>query len=139
MDEHSVTVDAPREAVWKAVGQYARELTRSDHGLIGTVLGTEPRSGFDVSQQTEGKCLELSGRHRFARYRLVLALTEQPDRALKLSAISYADFPGARGRLYRAVLLGSGAHILAVRHMLRTISRHAYWRASRPHPPRSVH
>ena len=43
------------------------------------------------------------------------------------------------GRLYRAVLLGSGAHILAVRHMLRTISRHAYWRASRPLPPRSVH
>jgi hypothetical protein len=125
MDEHSVTVVAPREAVWKAVRQYARGLTRSDHGLIGTVLGTEPRSGFEVSQEIEGERLALSGRHRFARYRLVFALTEQPDRALKLSAISYAVFPGARGRLYRAVLLGSGGHVLAVRHMLRTISRRA--------------
>jgi hypothetical protein len=111
--------------VWKAVRQYAHGITSSDHGLIGTVLGAEPRSGFEVSQEIEGERLALSGRHRFARYRLVFALTEQPDRALKLSAISYAAFPGPRGRLYRALLLGSGGHVLAVRHMLRTIARHA--------------
>lgn len=125
MDEHSVIVASPREAVWQSVVQYGRGLTLSRHRLLGAVLGAEPRSGFEISHQIEGERLELSGRHRFARYRLVFSLSEQRNHALKLSATSYAAFPGARGRLYRALLLGSGGHVLAVRHMLRAISRHA--------------
>jgi hypothetical protein len=125
MDEHSVIVAAPREAVWKSVVQYAHGLTQSEHRLLGAALGAEPRSGFEISHQIDGERLELSGRHHFARYRLVFALAEQATGTLKLSAISYAVFPGARGRLYRALLLGSRGHVLAVRHMLRAISRQA--------------
>ena len=125
MDEHSVTVVTPRDAVWKSVLQYGHGLTLSDRGLLGAVLGSEPRCGFEISREIEGERLELTGRHRFARYRLVFAPTEQQDRTLMLSAISYAVFPGARGRLYRALLLGTGGHVLAVRHMLRIISRRA--------------
>ncbi len=38
-----------------------------------------------------------------------------------LSARTYADFPGVGGRVYRALVVGSGAHVLAVRRMLRSV------------------
>lgn len=125
MDEHSVAVDAPREAAWEAVERYAHELTRSKRGPIASVLGTQPPSGFEVSRAVVGERLELSGQHRFARYRLAFALTEQPGRSLRLTAISYADFRGPHGRLYRTLLVRTGAHVWAVRRMLRVISRRA--------------
>lgn len=125
MDEQSVIVAAPRDAVWESVVQFGHGLTLSDRRLLGRVLGAEPGSGFEISHRIEGERLELSGRHRFARYRLVFALTEQRNRTLKLSAVSYAAFPGVRGRLYRALLLASRGHVLAVRHMLRSIARDA--------------
>jgi hypothetical protein len=125
MDEHGVPVDAPREAVREAVERYADRLARSQHALVGTVLGTEPRSGFEISRKIEGERLEMSGRHRFSRYRVAFALAEQPDGALRLSATSYAEFPGVHGKLYRTLLLRTGAHIWAVRRMLRAISRRA--------------
>lgn len=123
MDEHRVSLEAPREAVWEAVERYARRLANADHRLLSAALRTEPRSGFEVSQEIEGELVELSGRHRFADYRLVFALTEDRPGEVELSAISYAAFLGAGGRLYRALLLGTKAHVLSVRHMLRSIRR----------------
>ena len=123
LDEHSVTLQARQSVVWQAVKHYAYGLAQSDHVVLSRVLGTEPRSGFEVTEQVEGERLALAGRHRFARYRLVFELAELPSNATKLSALSYAAFPGARGRLYRGLLTGTRGHVLAVRHMLRTIQR----------------
>jgi len=123
LDRHSATLQASQSAVWKAVRQYACGLTQSDHVLLARVLGTEPKSGFELAEQVEGKCLALTGRHRFARYRLVFELDAEPSNATKLSVLSFAAFPGACGRLYRGLLMGTGGHVLAVRHMLRTIQR----------------
>lgn len=123
LDEHSATFEASRSATWQAVGRYARGLASADHVVLSRVLGTEPRSGFEVTEEVEGERLALTGRHRFARYRLVFELSAGTSNATRLSVLSFAAFPGARGRLYRGLLLGTGGHVLAVRHMLRTIER----------------
>ena len=123
LDENSATVHASQSAVWHAVRRYAHGLAQSDHAVLGRVLGTEPRSGFELAEEVERERVVLTGRHRFARYRLVFELAAEPSNATKLSVLSFATFPGARGRLYRGLLMGTRGHVLAVRHMLRTIQR----------------
>lgn len=107
--------------MWPAVRRYARAMVRSEHAVLGRILGTAPRSGFELVEEIENERVALAGRHRFARYRLVFVLDEAPADATKLSVQSFAAFSGTRGRLYRALLMGSGGHVFAVRHMIRTI------------------
>jgi hypothetical protein len=123
LDEHSAILRGSPSAAWQAVRQYALSLAQSDHVVLGRLLGTDPPSGFDVAEEITGERMALAGRHRFARYRLVFELEERPGNATKLSVLSFAAFPGVRGRLYRALLMGTGGHVIAVRHMLRTIER----------------
>jgi len=125
LDKHSATVHASQSVAWRAVRRYACGLAQADHVVLGPILGTEPRSGFELAEEVEGERLALTGRHRFARYRLVFELNAEPSNAttLTLSVLSFAAFPGARGRLYRGLLMGTRGHVLAVRHMLRTIQR----------------
>jgi hypothetical protein len=62
VDQHAVTIAAPRDRVWAALRQYATATTR-------------------------------------------------------------ASFPGARGQAYRALVIGTRAHVLATRHMLHAVRR----------------
>jgi hypothetical protein len=124
LDQHTATFQASQPAVWQAVRRYARGLVHADHAVLGRILGTEPRSGFDLAEEVEGERVALTGRHRFARYRLVFELEAEAGDATRLSILSFAAFPGARGRLYRGLLMGTGGHVVAVRHMIRTIRRH---------------
>ena len=82
-------------------------------------LGGEPQRRRTVDEAPDEQ-LRLAGRHRFSRYQLVFGLSDDADGTL-LSARTYADFPGLHGRVYRALVIGSGAHVLAVRHMLRSV------------------
>lgn len=117
-------VDAPREAVWTALLAYAEYSLRIDRaGPLAALLGTEPRPGFAIVASEPAERLTLAGRHRFSRYRLVFALDEAPGGATRLSASSYAVFPGPHGRLYKLLVIDSRAHVLATRHLLREIRR----------------
>jgi hypothetical protein len=40
-----------------------------------------------------------------------------------LTATTRAAFPGARGQAYRALVIGTRAHVLATRHMLHAVRR----------------
>lgn len=123
LDEHSATFRASHAAVWQAVRRYAHAIARSDHAVLGRILGTVPRSGFELTEEIENERVALTGRHRFARYRLVFVLDGTSDDATKLSVQSFAAFPGTRGRLYHAFLMGSRGHAFAVKHMIRTIQQ----------------
>lgn len=123
LDEHSATFAASQSAVWQAVSRYARSMAHSDHAVLGRLLGTEPESGFELAEEVEHEHLVLTGRHRFARYRLVFKLDGESSNSTKLSVLSFAEFPGARGRLYRRLLMGTRGHELAIRRMLHTIGR----------------
>lgn len=123
LDEHRLGIAAPRDLVWAALMRYVASLGVSEGGPLARLLGTEPRTGFAVSRAVPGQQLNLSGRHRFARYTLVFEVAEVPDGQTVLCARSYADFPGLHGRAYRALVIGTRFHVVATRRLLRSIRR----------------
>ena len=136
VDEHQVLVSAPADAVWRSL---TAQVNRSfgGAGTVAHLLGTQPRRGagtpldqgatlpgFRVAEAVPGSFARLTGRHRFSRYALTLTLAARPDGTL-LSARTDAAFPGPHGRLYRALVIGSGAHRLFVRRLLDAVRRQA--------------
>jgi hypothetical protein len=69
--------------------------------------------------------LALEGRHRFSRYALTFRIDDLGDGASRLRAETRAEFPGARGSVYRALVIGTRGHTLATRRMLNSVGRRA--------------
>ena len=128
IDAHSVTLSVPPPDVFEATSAYVRRSLLRAPRLLTAVLGASPSGGFEVTAAVPDERLELSGAHRFATYRLVFSISPVSSGSL-LTASSYGDFPGLRGRVYRALVVSSGGHVLAVRRMLRAIERRT------EHPP----
>ena len=112
VDAHAIDVGAPRERVWPEVGAamrgfasvpgtalLARVLDARERGGLGTFPqpGTAA-GGFRVTEHDEPRRLVLSGRHRFARYRLSFLLD---------------------------AVIGTRGHVVVVRRMLAGIRRRA--------------
>jgi hypothetical protein len=124
VDEHAITIAASRERAWTALQRYASASLRiADRQPLAKLLGPQPRAGFEIVQAEPGRGLMLEGRHRFSRYRLTFTLADGPAGTTQLRAATYAAFPGVHGQLYRALVIGSRAHRIAVRHMLRSVRR----------------
>ena len=133
VDTHRVRVDASSDAVWAAVlAVMRRRMSGSER--FGRLLGCEPAKasatftgrpgeavpGFRVLAAEPGRRLVLRGRHRFADYALTFVLDGGG-----LLAETHAAFPGLRGALYRAAVIGSGGHGLITRRLLRQMARAA--------------
>jgi hypothetical protein len=131
-------VEAGPEAVWRGLARYwggpgarvASAGTRllgcretSSRGSLDQAGSTV--AGFRVDRAERPRVLALEGRHRFARYRLTFQIDDLGGGRSRLTATSDADFPGAAGRVYRALVIGTRGHVVAVRRMLATIARHA--------------
>ncbi len=130
MDEHALTVPVPRDRVWEALQTYVHEsLVAAADGWLATVLGTDPPGGFAVGVVVPGESVELVGRHRFSRYRLVFAVADAGEGATRLSARTYAAFPGPHGAAYRALVIGTRFHVLATTRMLRRVRRSSVGRS----------
>jgi hypothetical protein len=80
--------------------------------------------GFAVAESVPGRSVQLVGRHRFSRYALGFELTVHSG-LTTLAARTHAEFPGLRGAVYRGLVIGSGAHRLLVRRLLRDVRRQA--------------
>ena len=133
LDEHREHIDVPADVAWTAlVGilrrrmggarSFARMLgcdpLEATPGFSGRVGETLP--GFRVVDSESGRRLVLQGQHRFARYALTFLIDGD-----ELRARSEAAFPGIHGRLYRALLMGTGGHRLVTRRLLRHVARAA--------------
>jgi len=139
LDEHAVDIAAPPVAVWPAL------LAAVDGAFAGPVASTyarlircaDPSSGgprpleegstivgFRVAAAVPERELELVGHHVFSTYRLRLVLAPTPGGTL-VRAETRARFPGLHGRLYRAAVVSTGAHVASVRRLLASIQRHA--------------
>lgn len=124
VDEHQTTIAASRDLVWTALRHYVdSSLLVSGRNPLAWLLGTVPRTGFEVSREVPRQQLSMAGRHRFARYLLVFELADVAGGKTVLSAQTYAHFPGPHGLVYRALVIGSRAHAVAVRRMLRSVRR----------------
>ena len=127
IDEYATGVQGPPEHTWVAITRVLRgELTGARP--LTRVLGASPgeRSGdwngdldgatlpgFAVVDARRPERLELRGRHRFARYSLVFLIDGD-----RVRAQTYATFPGVKGRVYRALVISSGAHRVVRRGVL---------------------
>lgn len=133
IDEHSITVAAPPDATCQAIGRIMARQSSLPVRAFTTALGTEPRTahgdpaelgstvpGFRVSAAIPGERVVYSGRHRFSSYELIFELAAHAD-GTHIRALSYARFPGPHGRVYRALVIGSGIHRTAMRRILRAI------------------
>jgi hypothetical protein len=143
VDEHFVEIAATPDAVWQALlvrlaragaasrapGVARRLRSRHTHvsGPVGEIGSTLP--GFVVTRAVEPAVLALMGQHRFARYALVFRILEKPSGLVLLSAQTRAEFPGAKGRAYRALVVGSRAHRLVTRRILRAVRYRAEGRS----------
>ncbi|AIR97196.1 hypothetical protein [Streptomyces glaucescens] len=138
IDEHRTVVAADAGAVWRGLGEV---LDRSYAGagavrfarLVGcadpAASGARPLaegstvSGFRVTAADPGRELVLVGRHRFSTYALTFLLDGAGPGRTVLRAVSRARFPGPAGALYRSLVVGTGGHALAVRHLLASVRR----------------
>ncbi|HUP20057.1 MAG TPA: hypothetical protein VM778_08905, partial [Gemmatimonadota bacterium] len=125
--------------VWEAIPHVVRAgLGRRRSRALARVLGCRDRGGPEPFAAVEGATapgfratrvvppreIELEGRHRFARYALTFRVVPRPGGAT-LSAETRAEFPGLRGKLYRALVVGSGGHVIVTRRILGGIARRA--------------
>ena len=138
VDEHAIGVNATERETWEALLEtmprvldsgFSRRfgvLVGVEHGAasgeFGTIGSTLP--GFVCSRAVEPSVLALLGQHRFARYALVFRV-ERTGAGARLRAETRAEFPGARGRVYRALVIGSRGHVLGVRRILGAVKRRA--------------
>ncbi|MGW5428737.1 hypothetical protein ACWET9_16230 [Streptomyces sp. NPDC004059] len=140
VDTHTTVVPAGADVVWRTIGEvmgrsfagrggaaYTRLVGAADRALSGThplAVGSTVR-GFRVTAADSERELALTGRHRFSAYTLTFRLTPEGPGHTRVSAETRAVFPGPAGRLYRLLVIGTGAHAAVMRRMLTTISNRA--------------
>ena len=130
IDEHRVHVRAPLAPTWDAVMMLARRLSeRPAPRAFAALWQLEPATGFAIASSSAPERIALVGGHRFARYELAFELHPAGD-SVEVRARTSAEFPRAAGRLYRALVIDTGGHGVAVRAMLRRIGREAERAAS---------
>ncbi len=112
IDEHAITVGAGRADTWSAL---LRVLCRDPADP-----STAPR-GFVVDEARAPARFALRGRHPFAVYRWVFELEDQAGRT-RVRAATWAAFPGAHGTVYRALVIGTGAHRAVTRWTLKRVA-----------------
>ncbi len=141
IDEHARRSGATRESTWAALIANLGGLGRAVPAALAGPWGLQPPRakgdwsaspqagdclpGFVVERSRPPVELALRGRHRFSRYALVFELDETGGTGCTLRARSYGEFPGLKGRAYRALVIGSGGHRVMVRRMLRDIAERA--------------
>jgi hypothetical protein len=139
IDEHSINIGAAPGHAWSAlVATLRTDLGGTAPVPVTRALGVEPAQrrgdwrgtvhvgdtlpGFAVAEIRAPRYLALEGHHRFSRYELAFELTGEGNNCTLL-ARTRALFPGLTGRAYRALVIGTGAHRLIVRRLLRNVAR----------------
>jgi hypothetical protein len=140
VDEHSVAVDAGRQATWEALlrvveGSVSSTAAPRYARLVGcadtTASGPRPLAagstvpGFHVESTTEPGELALAGSHRFSDYALIFRLDELEGGDTRIRAETRAEFPGLKGTVYRGLVIGTRMHVLAARRILGAAKRRA--------------
>jgi hypothetical protein len=139
IDEHAIEVAASPERAWRAVGESMGGDASSPVVRAGVrVLGcrdTEARGdaleagstfpGWRVAEAAPPDRLVYEGRHRFSNYMLTYRIDPLGPSRARVRAETRAAFPGAVGSAYRAMVIGTRFHVIALRRLLGAIRRRA--------------
>jgi hypothetical protein len=140
IDEHETEVAATADAVWVALletldtmfdGAAVTSFARAVGCEPAQASGPRPLAdgstipGFRVATAVPARELALEGRHRFSTYALTFRIGPVGAHRSRLRAESRAAFPGIHGRVYRMLVIGTGAHVVGVRRMLTAVARRA--------------
>lgn len=140
VDEHSAVLDADLAASWDALLHVAEGSVSSGAAprfarLLGCadVDASGPRPlavgsafpGFHVGVAERPQELALLGSHRFSDYALIFRLDDLGEGRTRLRAETRAEFPGLKGRVYRAMVIGTRGHVLVTRRLLSATKRRA--------------
>lgn len=112
IDEHAISVDADRAETWSAL----LAVMCRDASDTSTVP-----AGFVLDESRAPERLALKGRHLFAAYRWAFELDADGPQRTRIRSATWANFPGLHGKIYRALVIGSGGHRIAVRWTLNRI------------------
>ena len=88
--------------------------------IVGATL-----PGFRVTEADPPRTLALEGRHRFAEYSLTFRLAGDGAGGTTVRVETRAHFPGLHGKAYRGLVVGTRAHALVVRRILRALTDRA--------------
>ncbi len=140
VDEHAIEIAAPRQATWEALLRVAEGTVSAGAAprmarLLGCAdtspSGPRPLAagsvlpGFHVASCDPGAELGLGGRHRFSEYALIFRLEDTAAGGTRVRAETRAVFPQLKGRVYRALVIGTRMHVLATRRILDATKRRA--------------
>jgi hypothetical protein len=140
IDEHATEIAAPLSAAWEALLHVAeRSFGSTVTGRGARLLGcadVEPSGprplaagsaipGFHVEIARAPGELSLAGSHRFSRYALIFRLDDAGDDRTLLRAETRATFPGAKGAVYKTLVIGTRGHVLVTRRLLGAVKRRA--------------
>jgi hypothetical protein len=139
VDERSIEIDAPAEAVWEALvavvpasfslpgADRAARLLGADADRVGGVAGEEGSTfpGFEVAHSEPPNVLALVGQHHFSRYELLFTVEPLGARSTRLNAETLALFPRLHGAAYRALIVGTGGLGFVTSRMLGAVRRRA--------------
>jgi hypothetical protein len=140
VDEHPVVIAAGREGTWEALLRVVEGTVSSGFAphfarLVGcadtVAAGPRPLAtgstvpGFHVESALAPSELALAGSHRFSNYAPIFRLDELEGPRCRVRAETRAEFPGATGRVYRGLVIGTRMHVLATRRILGAIKRNA--------------
>jgi hypothetical protein len=131
IDEYTAGIAANPDRTWDALVRVLRS-ELSGGGPLVRLLGASPSArsgdwsgdltgatlpGFAVVEADRPARLELRGHHRFSSYAFVFLIDDD-----RVRAQTYAEFPGLRGRAYRALVIGTRAHRVVVRRLLHRVA-----------------
>ena len=130
IDEHTTVVPAPADATWTAARDVLNVPLRGLGLRYARLIQVRGDRVFTLEDAQPPVRLGLTGRHRFSRYALTVTLRAVDPHRTEVTARTDAEFPGAAGRVYRALVIDSRAHVLAMRFVLRRIARRTVASAS---------
>lgn len=106
--------------------RFARLLgTRERDGSAFMAIAGATLPGFRVTEADRPRTLALEGRHRFAEYSLTFRLAGDGAGGTTVRVETRARFPGLHGQAYRGLVVGTRAHVLVVRRILRALADRA--------------
>jgi hypothetical protein len=140
IDEHSETVEAGPEATWEALllvaeGSFSAGAVQRFARIVGcadtAAAGPRPLAagstvpGFHVESAGGPSEFVLVGSHRFSSYALAFRLDELEAGRTRVRAETRAEFPGAKGTVYRSLVIGTRAHAFVTRRILAAVKHRA--------------